>query len=342
MRRLTLALVVLVLVLGGGALWVRSYLATPLAVAGEGYTLEVPTGASWSMIVGRLATDRVVRYPAVLAAWGRLTGQAGRIQAGEYQLAPGLTPVTLLDLLESGRVVLHKLTLVEGWTVRQMLAALRGETALRHTLKATGPEDLARELGLDWPSAEGAFLPETYLFARGDADRDLLGRAHAALKAQLDEAWRNRQADLPLATPYELLVLASIVERETALPAERPRIAGVFVRRLETGMRLQTDPTVIYGIGPAFDGNLTRANLETDTPWNTYTRAGLPPTPIAAAGVDAMAAAARPAGGTALFFVATGRGDGSHRFSTTLREHEAAVRDYLAATRQGSRQGARE
>jgi UPF0755 protein len=331
MRRLILVTAVVALALAAaGVTWVRGYVASPLAVPAGGYTLLVPAGASWTGIVNGLATDGIVRHPGVLAAYGRLTGQAGRVRAGEYELAPGLTPVTLLELLESGRVILHKLTLVEGWTVREILRSLAAEAALERTLKATGPDDLARELGLAWSSAEGAFLPETYLYARGDTDRALLQRAHAALKDRLEQAWRSRRPDLPLATPYELLVLASIVERETALASERPLIAGVFVRRLEAGMRLQTDPTVIYGLGPAFDGNLTRLHLETDTPWNTYTRAGLPPTPIAAASAAALEAAARPADGTALFFVATGRGDGSHRFSTTLPEHEAAVRDYLA------------
>jgi UPF0755 protein len=253
------------------------------------------------------------------------------LKAGEYRLTPGLTPPSLLDLLESGRVVLHKVTLVEGWTVLDILRAIRAEPALTRTLSATSASDLAKELELPWQSAEGAFLPETYLFARGESDRELLTRAHDALRERLERAWEGRRAGLPLGNPYELLTLASIVERETALASERPLIAGVFIRRLRAGMRLQTDPTVIYGLGTRFDGNLTRLDLETDSPWNTYTRAGLPPTPIAAPSGAAIDASARPADGTALFFVATGKGDGSHRFSDTLSQHEAAVRDYLAA-----------
>jgi UPF0755 protein len=332
MRRLVLiALVIGVCLAGAGAAWIRGYLAAPLAIPASGYRLEILSGSSWSAVVRDLAADGIVEFPAILTAYGQVTGQAGRVKAGEYQLSPGITPRALLGLLESGRVLLHKLTLVEGWTVPDILRAIRAEPALEKTLRSSSATELARELALPWASAEGAFLPETYLFARGESDRALLSRAHAALKERLGQAWADRQSGLPLADPYELLTLASIVERETALASERPLIAGVFIRRLQGGMRLQTDPTVIYGLGPRFDGNLTRRDLETDSPWNTYTRAGLPPTPIAAPSAAAIDAAAQPAAGTALFFVATGAGDGSHRFSDTLREHEAAVREYLAA-----------
>ncbi len=320
----------------GAVLWVRNYLSTPLSVPESGYRLDVAPGSAWSAVARQLADDGITAWPAVLRVYGRLTGQSGRIKAGEYQLASGATPVSLLRELVAGRVILHKLTLVEGWSVKDILRALAGsKPTLLKTLKATGAVDLGRELGLPWTSAEGAFLPETYLYSRGTTDRDLLLRAHAALTERLNAAWESRRPDLPLANPYEFLILASIVERETALASERPLIAGVFVRRLRLGMRLQTDPTVIYGLGSRFDGNLTRRHLETDSPWNTYTRAGLPPTPIAMPGGAAIDAVARPADGSALFFVATGNGDGSHKFSATLRDHEAAVRSYLAAlTRQ--------
>lgn len=338
MRRLVLAVLLIGICLAvAGAAWTRSYLATPLRIPESGYQLEVASGSSWSAVVRKLAADGIVKFPAMLTAYGQLTGQAGRIKAGEYRLTPGMTPPSLLELLESGRVLLHKLTLVEGWTIPDMLRALRAEPALDQTLQSTSATDLARELELPWPSAEGAFLPETYLFPRGESDRQLLARAHVALRERLDRAWAGRQPGLPLATPYELLTLASIVERETALASERPLIAGVFIRRLRIGMRLQTDPTVIYGLGSRFDGNLTRRDLEADTPWNTYTRNGLPPTPIAAPSAAAIDASARPADGTALFFVATGAGDGSHRFSDTLREHEVAVRDYLATLNRRNR-----
>lgn len=333
MRRFGLIAAVLALgFVAAAALWTRQYLRTPLAVPEDGYVLDIAPGTAWSSVARQLADDGITAWPALLSVYGRLSGESGQIKAGEYQLSPGTTPQSLLEDLVAGRVVLHKLTLVEGWSVRDVLRVLADSgPTLRKTLTATGPTDLARELGLPWASAEGAFLPETYLYSRSTTDRELLLRAHAALTARLEQAWNERRPDLPLAEPYELLVLASIIERETALASERPLIAGVFVRRLRLGMRLQTDPTVIYGLGSSFDGNLTRRHLETDTPWNTYTRGGLPPTPIAMPGGAAIDAAAKPADGTALFFVATGAGDGSHTFSDTLREHEAAVRDYLGA-----------
>jgi len=342
-RGVLIALLVTAGLLAGSALWVRSYLASPLNIPAEGYRLEIAPGTPWSVVARRLADDGITAWAPVLTACGQLTGQAARIQAGEYDLAPGVTPGSLLQQLVAGRVVLHKFTLVEGWTVRDILRALRSEPALEKTLHATQAPDLAGdvagelglELDLPWPSAEGAFLPETYLFARGTTDRAMLVRAHAALNERLNTAWTRRPQDLPLANPYELLILASIVERETALATERPQIAGVFIRRLQKRMRLQTDPTVIYGLGPGFNGNLTRVNLATDTPWNTYTRDGLPPTPIAAPSGEAIDAASRPADGKSLFFVASGKGDGSHRFTDTLKDHEAAVRDYLAALHQG-------
>jgi len=338
MRRVILIAIVLAISMASGlALWARHYLRSPLAIPEAGYRLDVAPGTAWSAVARQLADDDITSWPGILRIYGQLTGESGRIKAGEYLVSPGATPASLLRELVAGRVILHKATLVEGWSVRDMVRALSSQPVLVKTLKATEAVDLAGELGLPWPSAEGAFLPETYLYSRDTTDRDLLLRAHAALVERLDQAWNSREPDLPLASPYELLILASIVERETALASERPLIAGVFVRRLRMGMRLQTDPTVIYGLGPGFDGNLTRRHLETDTPWNTYTRTGLPPTPIAMPGGAAIDAAARPAGGSALFFVATGAADGSHRFSDTLREHEAAVRDYLAALKRQKR-----
>jgi UPF0755 protein len=317
----------------------RQWVQSPLDVPGEGYSLLVPAGGSLNAVARELATAGILDHPALLVAAGRLRGQADRIHAGEYQLEAGLTPAGLLDRLVQGQVVLHSFTLVEGWTVRQILAALDKHPALERRLTATDATGLARELAFEEASAEGLFLPETYRFARGTTDRELLGMARAAMDKALAEAWGNRAPELPLADPYELLTLASIVERETGLASERPRIAGVFVRRLRLGMALQTDPTVIYGLGTAFDGNLTREHLRTDNPFNTYTRQGLPPTPIAAPGQAALQAVARPVEGRDLYFVASGAGDGSHRFSETLAEHNRAVQQYLAALRQQRRDG---
>ncbi len=343
MRRTILILVFLFVGFGAaGALWLRDYVVSPLAIPAGGYRLDIAPGTAWAAVARQLEDDGITSWGWVLRASAQLTGQAGRIQAGEYDLTPGLTPRSLLAQLVEGRVVLHKFTLVEGWSVRDVLQAIRAEPALEKTLVANQAgsnsadltRELARELDLPWQSAEGAFLPETYLYARGTTDRAILARAHTALKDKLAVAWATRDPALPLGSPYALLTLASIVERETALARERPLIAGVFVQRLRKGMRLQTDPTVIYGLGQGFDGNLTRVDLRTDTPWNTYTRDGLPPTPIAAPSAAALEATSRPADTDFLFFVATGDGDGSHRFTATLSEHEAAVRDYLAALNQ--------
>jgi UPF0755 protein len=313
--------------------WLRGYLHAPLPMGANGYQLEVPAGATLADVARQLAADGMISAPGVLALYGRLSGQASRIKAGEYAFETGLTAHALLAKLVAGRVRLHSFTLVEGWTVAETMAALHKSPVIGKTLATADATALATELELGVASAEGQFLPETYLFPRGTTDADLLRMAHVAMQKALTTAWASRDPDLPLRSADELLVLASIIERETALAAERPLIAGVFTRRLKKGMLLQTDPSVIYGLGAQFDGNLTRRHLETDTPWNTYTRPGLPPTPIASPGLDALLAAAHPAPGTALFFVATGKGDGSHRFSTTLAEHQKAVRLYLAALR---------
>lgn len=312
-----------------GVQMLRSWLEQPLAVPTAGEVLEVTPGTSLARVAEGLAKQGILEWPTVLTGWARFTGDASRIKAGEYLLEPGLTPAGLLELLVSGRVILHSLTIVEGWSVRDIVAALHAHPAIVTTLDTRSPDELARRLELGYDSAEGWFFPDTYRFPKGTTDRDMLIRAYRTMQAQVEQAWAQRVPDLPLKEPYELLILASIVERETGLATERPAVAGVFVRRLRIGMRLQTDPTVIYGLGERFDGNLVRRDLEADTPWNTYTRAGLPPTPIAVPGAESLQAVARPAEGTALYFVATGRPDGSHRFSDTLDEHNAAVRSYV-------------
>lgn len=331
MRRILLTALLLVLLLAGGVAGSRYLLERPMTLPGGHYRIDVPAGASLGDVSRQLATDGLLDWPLLLNAYGRVTGAASRIRAGEYQFEGAVTPLQMLDSMVAGRVLLHGLTLVEGWTVTDVLAAVRRNPDLVSTLKARDARSLAAELALEYPSAEGAFLPETYHFPRGTTDREILLNAHEALRKALDAAWESRAPGLPLANPYELLILASIVEKETGVAEERPLIAGVFIRRLRLGMRLQTDPTVIYGLGATFDGDLTRRNLETDTPWNTYTRDGLPPTPIAMAGVAALAAAGQAKESGALYFVATGDGTGAHRFSDTLDEHLAAIRDYHAA-----------
>ncbi|MCC5794780.1 MAG: endolytic transglycosylase MltG [Chromatiales bacterium] len=325
---LTLALV---LVTAGCLLawgWYRHSLEQPMLLPADEVLIEVTPGASLRRVAAGLQAQGILHHPLPLLLHARLTGDDLRIRAGEYALYPGTTPRELLELLISGRVKLHPVTLVEGWTIDELIAAIERHPALRSTLETRDPETLAEVLGLPTPHAEGWFFPDTYLVPRGTRDTELLRKAHGLMKQQLERAWEARRDDLPLAEPYELLILASIIERETGRAEERSKVAGVFVRRLERGMRLQTDPTVIYGLGPGFRGPLTRTHLNTDTPWNTYTRAGLPPTPIALPGAAALHAAASPAEGDALFFVATGKPDGSHTFSATLDEHNAAVRIY--------------
>jgi len=262
-------------------------------------------------------------YLRLLARWN---GQAAKLKAGEYWLAPGTTPPQFLDQLVAGRVKVYSLTIVEGWTFRQMLRAIHVHDAIRQTLAGLGGDEIMDRLQRPGEHPEGHFLPETYRFPRGTTDLEVLRWAYAGMDKVLAKAWSGRAEGLPLGSPYQALILASLVEKETALPAERPVIAGVFLRRLAIGMKLQTDPTVIYGLGEAFDGDIRRADLIRDTPYNTYTRDGLPPTPICLPGRASIQAAVNPAAGDSLYFVA--RGDGSHQFSRTLSEHNAAVRRY--------------
>lgn len=330
--RLIRALALLLLLAGvaaGAWLWrdYQRFAEAPLAIGEAEAVLEVPLGTPFLRIVAELRKRGYsAAHPLYWRALAWEMGVADGLHAGEYALAYGLTPRSLLQRMARGEVIQHRFTIVEGWTVRELRAALAREEALAHDSAALSEEELMARIGAAGVPAEGRFLPETYAYTRGRSDLELLKRAYTGLQETLARAWAGRDPDLPLATPDEALVLASIVEKETGKAEERARIAGVFVRRLKLGMRLQTDPTVIYGIGPAFDGNLTRRQLETDTPYNTYTRFGLPPTPIALAGADAIAAAVHPAPGDDLYFVA--RGDGSHAFSPSLREHNAAVARY--------------
>ncbi len=308
-------------------------LNTPLDVPADGAVFEVRSGSSLAAVSRDLAAAGWLRYPELFNWYARLAGQAESIHAGEYRIDPGTTPVLLLKKFVDGDVRLYSFTIVEGWNYRELLAALGTEPALRSTLAPEDWPSLLQTLGADAAHPEGLFLPETYRFPRGTSDVELLRQAYELMQETLAAEWSQRRDGLPLASPYEALVLASIVEKETARADERARIAGVFVRRLQQGMRLQTDPTVIYGLGESFDGNLRRRDLRSDTPYNTYTRGGLPPTPIAMPGRAAIRAALQPADGDALYFVATGLGDGSHKFSATRAEHEAAVREYLARRR---------
>lgn len=327
-RPLLLILPALLIAALGAAGWLyldyQRFLRTPLVTETAGRVLEVRPGQNLSVLARRLHQEGLIRHPRYLSLLGRLSGQAGRIQAGEFHIPAGATPVDLLRVLTSGRVVQYPVTLIAGWTFQQLRAYLAEQPFLQHGLEAVDEAELMRRLGRPEQHPEGWFLPDTYHFPRGTSELEVLRRALRAMETHLEQAWSGRDPELPLDSPYEALILASIVEKETAVPEERTRIAGVFIRRLERGMRLQTDPTVIYGMGETFDGNIRRRDLRTDTPYNTYTRGGLPPTPIALPSAEAVEAVMHPAEGDALYFVS--RGDGSHVFSATLEEHNRAVR----------------
>ena len=322
-----------VLALGFLGFQLQRFLHAPVNVGESGATFEIETGSSFTAVSRRLAEQGIITKPELFRFYARWTGRAGTVQAGEYFIAAGTTPAALLDQFTSGGVLLYSFTIIEGWNQWDLLRALHEHPHVAASMTTDDWPGLLAELGAEYTHPEGLFLPETYHFPRNTSDRDVLRQAYQLMQQTLAVEWEKRDDGLPIDTPYDALVLASIVEKETARADERARIAGVFTRRLQKRMRLQTDPTVIYGIGPDFNGNLTRRDLQTDTAYNTYTRGGLPPTPIAMPGRDAIHAALQPADGDELYFVATGLGDGSHRFSTTKSEHDAAVAEYLRQLR---------
>ena len=312
----------------------RAFVDTPLHLA-EARTIDFVRGSSFKDFVRELRRERITRgSPFYWRLLSRELQVGSKLQAGEYALLPGLTPRGLIEMIASGRVVQHAFTIVDGWTFRQLRLALAAESGLAQTLPGLDDATIAMRLGIEDGRPEGWFLPETYAWVKGDDDAVVLRRAHAAMRKTLDTLWPQRDPAVPLKNTYEALILASIVEKETGIADERKQIAGVFARRLDIGMRLQTDPTVVYGLGERYDGNIRRRDLDTDTPFNTYTRAGLPPTPIALPGAKAIEAALHPADGNALYFVAFGDGSGRHEFSATLAEHNSAVARYLQRRRQ--------
>lgn len=306
------------------ALW---WLNAPAHVAQEGpLTLSIEPGMSAQGAASAVAAAGAPFHPTLLHAWFRLSGKDRRIKAGNYEIETGVTPRSLLERLIQGDDKMESVTLVEGWNFRQLLLALRKDGSLRADTQGLSPETIMGLLGRPGQHPEGRFFPDTYNYSKGSSDLLLLQRALRAMDRKLGVAWGQRAADIPLQNPEQALILASIVEKETGRAGERPMISSVFNNRLKIGMMLQTDPTVIYGLGERFDGNLRKVDLLTDTPWNTYTRSGLPPTPIAMPGTASLLAAVKPAASTALYFVA--RGDGSSEFSNTLEEHNRAVNRY--------------
>ena len=333
-RRLVAVLMLIVFAIGfaAGALWraYQCFVTHPIAITDDRLVFDVPRGTALRTLAQRLHEQGVIEHPVYFMALAYLRGAHGRLQAGEYALTRELTPPQLLDLFASGRVIEYRITLVEGWTFRQAIAALDRHEVFNGSgtaLAARTDAEIMAELGRPDVHPEGRFFPDTYRFPRHTSALTLLKRALTRMDQILAEEWAQRAANLPLTTPDEALILASIVEKETGLASERPRIAGVFTRRLQRGMRLQTDPTVIYGLGERYDGNIRRADLREPTPYNTYVINGLPPTPIALVGREAIHAALHPEDGEELYFVATG--DGSHVFSRTLDEHNQAVRRYI-------------
>ena len=286
------------------------------------YEFTVHPGQGLKAVGRQLAADGVLVESESIWILGRLTGKAQRIQAGTYRLDKPMSALEIIDKLARGDVVFVEALFVEGITFRQWLAQLAAHPRVKQTLAGKAEKEVRAALGEE-QSLEGWLFPDTYKFAPGTADVEILKRAHSIMKKRVADAWATRDTTIPLKSPYEALILASIVEKETGSAAERPLIASVFANRLKRGMRLQTDPTVIYGMGEKYDGNIRKRDLTADTPWNTYTRDGLPPTPIAMPGAASLRAATQPAQSEYLYFVA--RGDGSHEFTRSLEEHNRAV-----------------
>jgi UPF0755 protein len=295
-------------------------------------TFDLKSGSSLRTVSRELSAAGVIGEPLWFEIIGRLHGNAPHIKAGNYEFESPTTPLKILQKITRGDATQAAIRFIDGWTFRQMREALDTHEAVKHDTQGMSPESIARKLGIADAQPEGWFFPETYHFSRGASDIAILRRAHRLMQTHLNAQWVKRAENHPLATPYEALILASIVEKETGKAADRAMVASVFVNRLRINMRLQTDPTVIYGMGDAFDGNLRRRDLQADTPWNTYTRGGLPPTPIAMPGLASIQAALNPAEGKMLYFVA--RGDGNSQFSRTLEEHNAAVNKYQRSVRQ--------
>ncbi|HJW12360.1 MAG TPA: endolytic transglycosylase MltG [Albitalea sp.] len=302
------------------------WLHQPLPLAAESVEVDIELGAAPRDIAQAWVQGGVQTSPLWLYEWFRWSGQARKIRAGSYEIGPGTTPISLLNKMVRGDETLAVVRLIEGWTFRQFRAELAKADSLKPATSGMSDADVMAALGEPGVSAEGRFYPDTYAYSKGSSDLAVLKRAHRAMKRRLDDAWGQRSADTPLHSVDEALTLASIVEKETGVATDRGKVAAVFVNRLRIGMPLQTDPTVIYGMGEHFDGNLRKRDLLADTPYNTYLRAGLPPTPIAMPGKASLLAAVKPEPIRALYFVS--RGDGSSEFSDTLADHNRAVNKY--------------
>nr|WP_284150494.1 endolytic transglycosylase MltG [Curvibacter sp. CHRR-16] len=324
-------LLLAVLAFVGAAAW---WLGSPMPQAQAVVDLSIEAGSTPKEVAQLVRQSGIDVEPVLLYSWFRISGKARAIRAGSYEISAGTTPYELLQKLVQGDEALRSVTLVEGWNFRQVRQALAKAQALKPDTQAMADADIMQALQRPGVAAEGRFFPDTYTYAKGSSDLAVLKRAMLAMDKQLERAWSARNKDIPLQNPEQALILASIVEKETGKASDRAMISAVFNNRLAIGMRLQTDPTVIYGLGERFDGNLRKADLQQDTPYNTYTRDGLPPTPIAMPGKGALWAAVQPAGSRVLYFVA--RGDGSSQFSTNLPDHNRAVNQYQRSKLAGS------
>lgn len=322
-KRLLLLVLLMAALLAGA---VGYHVTQPLTLPTLPFEFSLKQGSSLKAAAHQLQQEGVLPNDRVFVWLGRLLGKSAQIKAGNYELEAAVTPLELLNLLTKGRVTQSELSIIEGWTFGQFRTALNVNPGIRHDSATLSEAEILQRLGIPEKQLEGLFFPDTYYFANGASDLALLKRAYQTMQKHLQESWLAREPNLPLDSPYQALILASIVEKETGQAKDRGMIAGVFVNRLRRGMLLQTDPTVIYGMGESFDGNLRKRDLQTDTPYNTYTRAGLTPTPIALPGLASLQAALHPAKTDALYFVA--RGDGSSVFSGTLEQHNRAVNRY--------------
>lgn len=316
------ALLMLVALLG----WMAYFVVTPLRLPETPYEFTLKHGNTLRGVARQLVAERILSEPWSFTLLVRIYGKAGEVKAGNYYLEKDPTPLDLFRMITRGDVSMNEIAFIEGWTFKRMRQTLDQNPAVRHETSQLSESEILRRIGAQENIAEGLFFPDTYYFGSGMSDLLILKRAYQAMHSHLADAWAERDPLLPYNTPYEALIMASIVEKETGRASERPLIAGVFINRLRINMRLQTDPTVIYGLGEQFDGNLRKQDLLTDTPYNTYTRTGLPPSPIAMPGGGSILAALHPAATKALYFV--GKGDGSHKFSTSLLEHNQAVARY--------------
>lgn len=316
-------LLLLIALASGGAAF---YVYNPVSPSTLPLEFSLNQGSSLTTVARQFEKAGILDNPRLFVVFARAMGRAGQIKAGVYRIDHAISKMELLDMITQGNVSRSQITIIEGWSFKQLRAALNASPNVRHDTQGLTDSEILQRIGASENQPEGLFFPDTYFVAAGSSDIELLKSAYRMMQQRLNEVWTARSPGLPLSTPYQALTLASIVEKETGTPSDRPMIAGVFVNRLRIHMMLQTDPAVIYGLGDSFDGNLRKRDLISDTPYNTYTRAGLPPTPIAMPGLDALNAALHPAKTDALYFVA--RGDGSSYFSSNLSEHNRAVNQY--------------